>query len=39
VEAIAIARRRGLVFEKSMASLGSNLRSAGVAQNFVEQQR
>jgi two-component system NarL family response regulator len=39
VEAIAIARRRGLVIEKSMAALGSDQRSAGLAQTFVEQQR
>jgi DNA-binding NarL/FixJ family response regulator len=39
VEAVAIARRRGLVFETSMASLDSGQRSAGLAQNFVEQQR
>jgi DNA-binding NarL/FixJ family response regulator len=39
VEVVAIARRRGLVSEKSMASLGSGQRSAGSPQNFAEQQR
>jgi DNA-binding NarL/FixJ family response regulator len=39
VEVVAIARRRGLVSEKSTASPGSGQRSAGSRQNFAEQQR
>ena len=39
VEVVAIARLRGLVPEKSMASLGSGQRGAGSPQNFAEQQR
>jgi DNA-binding NarL/FixJ family response regulator len=39
VEAVAIARRRGLVSEKSMATSGSGQRGAGSPQNFAEQQR
>jgi DNA-binding NarL/FixJ family response regulator len=39
VEVVTIARRRGLVSEKSMASLGSGHRSAGSPQNFAEQRR
>jgi two-component system, NarL family, response regulator len=39
VEVVAIARRRGLVSENSMAYLGSGHRSAGSQQNFAEQQR
>jgi DNA-binding NarL/FixJ family response regulator len=39
VEAVAIARRRGLVSEKSMAPCGSGQRGAGSPQNFAEQQR
>jgi DNA-binding NarL/FixJ family response regulator len=36
-EAVAIARRRGLVSEKSMATCGSGQRGAGSPQNFAEQ--
>jgi len=39
VEVVAIARRRGLVSEKSMASLGPAQRSPGLPQNFAETQR
>ena len=39
VEAVAVARRRGLVSEKSMASSGMSQRGAGSPQNFAEQQR
>jgi DNA-binding NarL/FixJ family response regulator len=39
VEAVAIARRRGLVSEKSMASSGSGQQGAGSPQTFAEQQR
>jgi DNA-binding NarL/FixJ family response regulator len=39
VEVVAIARRRGLVSEESMASLGSSQRSAGSPQNLAEQRR
>jgi DNA-binding NarL/FixJ family response regulator len=39
VEAVAIARRRGLVSEKSMATCGSGQTGAGSPQNFAEQQR
>src|SRR3984957_17076523 len=39
VEACAIARRRGLVSEKSMAACGSGQTGAGLPQNFAEQQR
>jgi DNA-binding NarL/FixJ family response regulator len=39
VEVVAIARRRGLVSEKSMASLGSGQKSPGSPQNFADLQR
>ena len=39
VEAVAIARRRGLVSEKSMAPSGSGQKGIGSPQNFAEQQR
>jgi DNA-binding NarL/FixJ family response regulator len=39
VEAVAIARRRGLVCETSMAMSGSGRNGAGSPQNFAEQQR
>ena len=39
VEAVAIARRRGLVSEKSMTPSGSGWRGAGSPQNCAEQQR
>ena len=39
VEAVAIARRRGLVSENSIATSGSDPRGAGWPQNFAEQQR
>jgi DNA-binding NarL/FixJ family response regulator len=39
VEAVAIARRRGLVSEKPMASGDSSLRVAGWSQNLAKQQR
>ena len=39
VEAVAVARRRGLVSEKSMASSGTGQRGTGSLQNFAEQQR
>lgn len=39
VEAVAIARRRGLVSEKSMALSGSRQNGAESQQNFAEQQR
>ena len=39
VEAVAIARRRGLVSEKLMAACGSGQRRAGSPQNLAEQQR
>jgi DNA-binding NarL/FixJ family response regulator len=39
VEAVAIARRRGLVSEKSTAISGSGRKGAGSPQNLAEQQR
>ena len=39
VEVVTIARRRGLVSEKSMAALSSGQRSAGWPQTFAKQQR
>ena len=39
VEAVAIARRRGLVSENSMATSGSDQRGVGWPQNSAEQQR
>jgi DNA-binding NarL/FixJ family response regulator len=39
VEAVAIALRRGLVSEKSMALCGSNQTDAGSPHSFAEQQR
>jgi DNA-binding NarL/FixJ family response regulator len=39
VEAVAIARRRGLVSETSMALSGSPMKGAGSRQNFAELQR
>jgi DNA-binding NarL/FixJ family response regulator len=39
VEAVAIARRRGLVSEKSLAPSGSGQKGAGSPQIFAEQQR
>jgi DNA-binding NarL/FixJ family response regulator len=39
VEAVAIARRRGLVPEKAMATYGLGQRGAGSPQSFAEQQR
>jgi DNA-binding NarL/FixJ family response regulator len=38
-EAVVIARRRGLVSEKSMATCGSGQSVAGSPQNFAEEQR
>jgi hypothetical protein len=38
-EAVAIARRRGLVCEKTPALSGSGQKGAGTRQNFAEQQR
>jgi DNA-binding NarL/FixJ family response regulator len=39
VEAVAIARRRGLVSEKSLALSGLGQKGVGSTQNFAEQQR